>query len=319
VRWSYGHRLRLERKADVQASHPTTSRDYFAVAGNLRTGSNRLRVLLTGKEDAPDNFRADFSEGNDEGVHWTTPRHRHNFEQVRYVLTGTLSITPELALPAGMVAYFPEGVFYGPQDWDPELRMLQVQFGGPTGLGYMSVEQRARGRTELLEEGVEFVDGKAKWRDRAGKRHQQDAYEAVWEHIRSEKIAYPAPRYSSVISIDPSQFEWLQAEEGTWYKSLGVFSERHVGIGIYRARKGATIRLGQRSAAEILFLSSGTIRHDAATHAEKSAFACEAGEPVQTLIAGEEVEMFHVRLPAFGGDRLEHPVEGPQFEESMPA
>jgi hypothetical protein len=304
---------------DVQASHPATARDYFAVAGNLRTGSNRLRVLLTGKEDAPDNFRADFSEGNDEGVHWTTPKHRHNFEQVRYVLAGTLSITPELTLPAGMVAYFPEGVFYGPQDWDPELRMLQVQFGGPTGLGYMSVEQRSRGRAELLGKGIEFADGKAKWRDGAGRRHQQDAYEAVWEHIRNRKISYPAARYSSVISIDPSRFEWIRAEEGTWYKSLGVFNERHVGIGIYRARKGAPIRLGHTDAAEILFLSSGTVRHGDATHADKSAFACEAGEPVQTLVAAEEAEMFHVRLPAFGADRLGHPTAAPKSRKGMPA
>lgn len=285
----------------MQTGHPATARDYFKVAGNLRTGSNRIRVLLTGKEDAPDNYRVDFSEGNDEGVHWTTPRHRHNFEQVRFVLEGTLSITPELSLPANMVAYFPEGVFYGPQDWDPALRVLQVQFGGPTGLGYMSVEQRGQGRSELLERGVEFADGKASWRDDAGRRHRQDAYEAVWEHVRGRKISYPDARYSSVISMDPAQFEWADAGNGVSFKSLGEFTERGVRIGMYRASEGAAIELGSKNAAEIAFLVRGSVTRDLVTYGERSAFGCEAGEVGQGLVAKDDIEIFHVRLPAFGG------------------
>src|SRR4030088_2898167 len=43
-----------------------------------------------------------------------TPRHRHNFDQIRYTLTGIQS-TGLGDLAAGECGYFPEGSHYGPQ------------------------------------------------------------------------------------------------------------------------------------------------------------------------------------------------------------
>src|SRR6202167_6506179 len=48
-----------------------------------------------------------------------TPRHRHNFDQIRYVLDGEFSAGTG-AIDAGQCAYFPEGVHYGPQHQDAD-------------------------------------------------------------------------------------------------------------------------------------------------------------------------------------------------------
>src|SRR4051812_9641085 len=44
-----------------------------------------------------------------------SPRHRHNFEQIRYVIAGSATYGPLQAEPGDCI-YFPEGVYYGPQD-----------------------------------------------------------------------------------------------------------------------------------------------------------------------------------------------------------
>src|SRR5262249_57825962 len=41
-----------------------------------------------------------------------SPRHRHNFDQVRFVVSGELEYGPLKCRPGDFI-YFPEGVFYG--------------------------------------------------------------------------------------------------------------------------------------------------------------------------------------------------------------
>jgi hypothetical protein len=44
-----------------------------------------------------------------------SPRHRHNFDQFRYALLGTINIGKGATLKEGECGYFPEGAYYGPQ------------------------------------------------------------------------------------------------------------------------------------------------------------------------------------------------------------
>src|SRR6201999_1056525 len=117
---------------DMQIGNPAAAPNYYDQAGNLRTGNRISRTLLTGTENAPDNYRLGYSYGGDDAK-WTTPRHHHNFEQIRYVLEGEYSVATRRTIPAGHIGYFPESAYYGPQDINPELTMLILQFGGPSG------------------------------------------------------------------------------------------------------------------------------------------------------------------------------------------
>ena len=72
-------------------------------------------------------------------VGWTTPRHRHNFDQIRYVMKGIYPYAKGKSMSEGTVAYFPESVHYGPQDRPEGLEMMVCQFGGASGSGFVSI------------------------------------------------------------------------------------------------------------------------------------------------------------------------------------
>jgi hypothetical protein len=63
------------------------------------------------------------SEGN------FSPRHRHNFEQLRWAFDQPVNYSPKLDLPPGQLGYFPEGAYYGPFTLPPGTQWLIVQLG----------------------------------------------------------------------------------------------------------------------------------------------------------------------------------------------
>lgn len=65
--------------------------------------------MLTGTEDTPNNF---VLVPADTGLNFHSPRHRHNFDQVRVGLEGSTSIGPKHNIEPGEVVYFPEGTRY---------------------------------------------------------------------------------------------------------------------------------------------------------------------------------------------------------------
>ena len=71
-----------------------------------------------------------------------------------------------------------------------------LQFGGASGLGYLSTAQTRAAVTELKRIG-DFHEGLFHWPQQhpVNPGRIQDAYEVVWEHIHQRAIEYPAPRY----------------------------------------------------------------------------------------------------------------------------
>src|SRR6266851_5407799 len=102
-----------------------------------RGGTFHGRIMLEGEPHALDNFQLSFGQM---GGDFNSPRHRHNFEQIRYQLDGVLDYGRDGKLLAGMVGYFPEAVHYGPQSQDPNVacKTIVLQFGGASGSGYLS-------------------------------------------------------------------------------------------------------------------------------------------------------------------------------------
>jgi len=290
----------------MNANHPTKAGKYYDQVGDVRngqaptTGSYITRTLLTGNEGEPDNYKLtiDGGEGN---ADWTTPRHRHNFEQVRYVLGGDFIIAKNEVLPAGWVAYFPESAYYGPQLKSANLSLLHLQYGGPSKIGYWSVAQRKKGYDDLIAKGGKFGDGVYTWFDEKGGRHNQDGAEAVWEQIFGRPIEYPVPRYRDLIIMNPDSFNWVRDPNtpGIARRSLGVFTERDIRIGFTRMEAGSSIRFGTEPAVEILFIKEGSLSHDDETYPSMTAFSTEADERPVTITAKDPTELFYVKLPTF--------------------
>src|SRR2546427_13294294 len=79
----------------------------------VRGGTIVFKTMLEGQENTPDNYHLLLA---DTGVTFKSPRHRHNFDQLRFSVAGTTNIGVKRNLEEGDVAYFPEGTYYGPQD-----------------------------------------------------------------------------------------------------------------------------------------------------------------------------------------------------------
>lgn len=265
--------------------------DWTAVSGH-RAGRIEFKRLLNGTAGAPDNFELSL-------VHtfgdYATPRHRHNFDQVRYGLSGAMNYAPRKDLVAGSVAYFPEGTFYGPQRMAGESLVLLLQLGGASGAGFMRYEDLQAGHATLATRG-RFEDGV--YRGAAG--GAQDGYEAVWEYVHGRPVIYPQPRFDEPILMWPANYAWTRSPgaPGVAEKLLGSFSERQLELRCVRLDPGAVHVLPPRAGARLLFVLAGTLECDGAEIGLHGAALQAAGESAR-VSARATAELLTVGLPIF--------------------
>lgn len=224
-----------------------------------RDGDIRFKRLFLGAEGAADNY--EFSLVATRGA-YHTPRHRHNFEQIRYCLEGAINFGPGKDVKAGQIGYFPEGTPYGPQDIVDQLAVV-VQFGGASGQGFMSYRQLENGFEEMKKRGA-FEKGVFKRGPGEDGRKNQDGYEAIWEMVNARKLEYPKPRYEEPVLMDPEAFEFRAdpARPGVARKTLGVFSERELRVEMLRLDEGASINLAPAAGFALGYLRAGAASAD---------------------------------------------------------
>ena len=97
-----------------------------------------------------------------------------------------------------MVGYFPEGVSTDRRASAAESLTLVLQFGGASRSGYLSEAEFQQGIAELKETGI-FERGVFKARKPDGGTRNQDAYEAVSEHMNGRELRYPESRYDKPV------------------------------------------------------------------------------------------------------------------------
>lgn len=257
-----------------------------------RKGSIAFKRMITGTPGAADNF------------HWTlvrvgagyyTPRHRHNYDQVRLALSGKTSISPGVWLKEGQVGFFPEGTYYGPQENSEDGVVLALQGGGASGGGFLAMEQLREGRSALEREG-QFENGVFKRASGAGVQNQ-DGYEAVWEKVTGTKLEYQPARYETPILINPENFAW-QADfaPGVEHRPLGAFTERGTALSHYRLAAGATFDLSNDHARYLGYVLDGTGTCNGDDLRAGSAFEIDQGDQA-ALSARETMTVFVVALP----------------------
>jgi hypothetical protein len=263
----------------------------------MREGVLEQKFLLTGVDGAPDNYLLNVGRTGTGG--WTTPRHRHNFDQVRYVLKGTYPYAKGKSMPEGWVGYFPEGLYYGPQDRPEGLEMMVCQFGGASGNGFISIADREAANDVLKQKG-EFKNGIYTWFDEQGKRHNQDGSEACLEQAAGRKLVYPKPRYDDLIMMDPANYEWVPGpSSGVYTKWLGTFTERCTKLGFVRIEAKAIFEAGKESSTELMFLARGKILVDGKEYGPHTAFEFQPEESLVPLVAVEDCEFLRLVLPKF--------------------
>jgi hypothetical protein len=265
--------------------------------GTMREGILEQKYLLQGDENSPNNYL--LNVGLTGGGGWTTPRHRHTFDQIRYVLKGNCPIAQGVVLTEGTVSYFPESVHYGPQERPEGLEMMVCQFGGASGQGFLSAGRREAANAALAKKG-QFKDGIYTWIDEKGVRHNMDGSEACYLEAMGKKSVYSNPRYDDIVVMDPAAYEWIpEGAPGVYTKWLGTFTERCTRIGLIRIDVNGTFNAGLQNSVELLFLSKGVVSLNGRDYGPNTGFEFLANEGPIPIKAKETSEFLCIVLPRF--------------------
>ncbi len=281
----------------MQLTEAGTAPSFVHNQRKIREGTEDSKLLLEGRENTPHMYRVMLSRAETD---WHAPRHHHNFDQVRYTVSGEFVETKDTVLPVGWVSYIPEGIFYGPQFRAPNSVIYNCQFGGASGGGNISKRQRDEAFDELSKNGS-FEKGSYTWFDEKGGRHRRDSFEAIWQQAFGRKIEYPEPRYTGIITMNPEKFSWMDFEglPGVSEKLLGTFTERGTRIGFIRIDTKASFVAGLHNAPQLMFLTGGAVECCGRHFPLHSAMSFEAKEGPVKITATEPSELLYVYLPRF--------------------
>ena len=198
-----------------------------------------------------------FSEG------YGTPRHRHTFDQVRFVLDGKFQ-SDVGDIETGECGYYPEGVHYGPQHQDDECKALILQFPGPSGIPYLKHVDLDQVRQRLIAEGGSFAGGVYTKVSPDGRQINKDSHAACFEAITGKKMEFPEGRFTSPVFMKSEVCRWVADRRlhGVEHKHLGTFGEWRTGMGLMRLAPGSRLPAYASEDAEIRYLLEGEITFD---------------------------------------------------------
>ncbi len=269
---------------------PIESRKLTTLDNQIREGVIRACRILEGEPGA-DNYSLKLV--NIEGDFFS-PRHRHNFDQIRIQLEGQFDYDKDGCFTPGSVGYFPEGTRYGPQTSSGVTWNLLLQFGGASGSGYTAESEEERAAGELKQQGA-FEKGVFTRYKEDGTKVNQDAYEAIWEHIHGRPLVYPKERYERPVFMNSGHFDWVSVpgQPGVCSKLMGVFSELETKIAFFKLEAGSVLPLEARS---FYFVLSGTGQAAGQAVGRHTTLALGSGE-ASSLSAQTGLECVQLRLP----------------------
>lgn len=224
--------------------------------------------------------------------YYHSPRHRHTFQQVRYVCAGKMKYGHDV-YGVGDCLYLPEGVHYGPvkpviEEGGPQLHFVDIQFEGPSGIPYPEPEevvdaQRSLAATGKFDEGLYiFPDGR-----------KRDAYEAILEKVTGRNIEYPTSRLADYVVMRSHEYPWLAhpIHQGLQQKHLGHFFECGPNLKMVKIAASAQLPAHCPSGHRAVFLVRGELEFDGQDFSPLSYFMLPDGEAGAAFNAHTEVEM----------------------------
>lgn len=142
---------------------------------NTRGGKVSRKVLREGELLPGLGFYARLVKYHDgEGV-FSAPRHKHNYDQIRYTISGTQDFGQGQVSQAGWPSYFPSGAPYGPERIEGA-EVIVIQWGDT----WVDAETSDAAVAELKKAG-EFKNGIYTVVDENGVHRNTDSIQAIWE------------------------------------------------------------------------------------------------------------------------------------------
>lgn len=266
---------------------------WWAPANVHREPGIEFKTLFRGEDGQPGNYWFTLVQVRNG---YYAPRHRHNFEQIRYVLEGQFGFNEDQQQQAGTVGYFTEGTYYT-QVAEGFSHTLLLQTEGASHTPYVSTDSFPAVAAELRKSGT-FKDGKYHTQ-MDDKEVVQDGYEAVWERITGRKLSYVEPRYEKPVIMDPTRFAPTPVpdEPGVAVKKLGTFTERELSMRIVHLGAGATHRFdGGREGVSLAYVTKGKGAVRGKAWREGTGLRLTAEDTVD-LTAETPAEIFFISLP----------------------
>ena len=187
------------------------------------------------------------------------PRHRHTFDQVRYMIFGSCRYG-KTVYQEGDFMYLPAGGWYGPMrlsESGENYKHFQIQFQGLAQRPYYPPTEFDDVREKLLKQG-KFEHGVFVWND----GRKQDAYEALLEGKTGQPVVYPEPPIESYTVVRSRHIAWRDLGDGIAIKHLGHFSEVGPNAQLVKMAAGARTPGGIVPYQQVRCLVQGKVRFD---------------------------------------------------------
>jgi quercetin dioxygenase-like cupin family protein len=224
---------------------------------------------------------------------WYSPRHKHNFDQIRYVLEGETGFT-EWDLHAGECAYFPAGAEYGPQQQRGSAVLLTLQFPGGSGQHYLAPEQVEQTVRELQEIDSTFGQG-GKGIDSSGR--ERDSYEIVWETHQHAPIDYPRSEFAGPVLLNRNEAVDGANSERTGTQLVGQVESNGLQVLRVCSSQSLTMVPAHRQGTEFWILETGLVEIDGRQLAPLTVIQLAAGAPDTEVRVDSEASFTVLRLP----------------------
>lgn len=226
-----------------------------------------------------------------------TPRHRHNFDQIRFTTYGVQS-TGLGDLAPGECGYFPEGAYYGPQAQKEECGSLVLQFQGASGEHLLSNEEMNLTYQRMIAAGAKFENGVYTAYKPDGKKINKDSYVAIWEEHEGRKLNFPKPRYRQPVMMTSDRFRWVpdRARPGAETKHLMTFTEYRNEISMLRLLPNAALPAGAQPEVELRYLLEGSVDYGGRRWNKDTYFFLPAGAWVEAMLTSSGASFFCITL-----------------------
>jgi hypothetical protein len=270
----------------------TDKTPYSLVTRRNRSGRVQRKFVREGEVSPGVGFTADLVWY--EGGHGTfsAPRHRHDFDQIRYIVSGRPDFGDGNVAGDGQAGFFPAGAHYGPETIQ-EAEVMLIQWSKT----WVTREQHDATYAEMLKVG-EFRDGYYITVDADGAEHRADGRNAVWETFYQRKMTYPTARYPRPVIMVPEAFYWRDNGNGVSVKMLGRFTEEDVYIAEYQWQTGGALALTPER-MQLLWLKSGQLEVGGVRYHPRTVIFSDFGETVE--VSGTEAAegiCFGMPIPA---------------------
>lgn len=258
-----------------------------------RKESPWFRRLLQGPRGELDNYEFALVRVDER---YDTPRHNHNFDQVRIMLEGAFDFGGQVQT-AGTIGYFPAGTHYTQSARGASITLL-LQVGAACQQGYLDFGQVREAAAELARSG-EFIDGIYHYTDEDGTQRSEDGYDAVFRHAAGFKAEIPEPRFENPVIVNTDAVPPLPSEDGGQTRFFGTFNEYGLSLSQRLGTAGEVVTLRPRKGQKALFYVVDGSLEDADLNIEPGvAIELMPEEAVAGTVTGD-LAVFQIDLPQF--------------------